>query len=159
MLCLCRVPSGALSTDFGKGTHWISLCRVSACDTQHRSWSGGPLELLCRVLVPQTHDKGSVFVKCEWTHSAKSLSPSLSTVTVTFLYRVLAGTRQSLYRVPDIKYSSKRPLSMYSLPSRFYRVFLRLRHLANNFVPVVRGICLNVHMKNTAYKVIAQKYF
>jgi hypothetical protein len=51
--------------------------------------------------------------------SAQAPSPLPVVVTVTFLCRVLADTRQSLYRVSDKKYSTKNSLPMYSSPSFF----------------------------------------
>ena len=93
---LCRVPMRALGIGTGGGAHWTRLCR-------------GPLE--------QTLGKISLFVECQRRHSAKDPSLSLGAVMVTFLCRVSNGTRQ-----PDKKYSTKRPLPMYSSPSVLCRV-------------------------------------
>jgi hypothetical protein len=98
---LCRVPTRALGTGTGGGAHWTSLCR-------------GPLG--------QTLGKIGLFAECHRRHSAKDPSPSLGAVTMTFLCRVPNGTRQSLCRVPDKKYSAKRLLPMYSSSSVLYRV-------------------------------------
>jgi hypothetical protein len=65
---------------------------------------------------------GPVFAECRRRHSAKDPSPSLGAVTVTFLCRVPNGTRQSLCRVSDKKYSAKKLLPMYSSPSVLCRV-------------------------------------
>jgi hypothetical protein len=55
-------------------------------------------------------------------HSAKAPSPLPAVVSGTFLCRVLRDTRQSLCRVPNIKYSAKKPLPMYFSPISLYRV-------------------------------------
>jgi hypothetical protein len=47
-------------------------------------------------------------------------------VMATFLCRVLSGTRQSLCRVPEKKYSTKKALSMYCVPGSLCRVSFRL---------------------------------
>ena len=47
-------------------------------------------------------------------HLAKSPSPSLGAIMVTFLCRVLGGTRQRLCRLPDKKYSAKKPVPITS---------------------------------------------
>jgi hypothetical protein len=47
-------------------------------------------------------------------HSAKSPSTSFGAVTATFLYRVTGDSRQSLCRLPDKEYSTKKPLPIYS---------------------------------------------
>jgi hypothetical protein len=64
-----------------------------------------------------TLGKIGLFAECHRMHSANNPSLSLGAVTVTFLCRVPNGTRQSLCRVPDKKYSAKRLLPMYSSPS------------------------------------------
>jgi hypothetical protein len=50
-------------------------------------------------------------------NSAQAPSPLPVALTVTFLYRVPGDTWQSLCRVPDRKYSTKKPLPMYSSPN------------------------------------------
>jgi hypothetical protein len=107
---LCRVPTRALGTGTGGGAHWTSLCR-------------GPLE--------QTLGKIGLFAECQRRHSAKDPSPSLGAVTVTFLCRVLNGTRQNLCRVPDKKYSAKRLLPMYSSSSVLCRVLYSAKPLSS----------------------------
>jgi hypothetical protein len=52
-------------------------------------------------------------------HLAKSPSPSLGAIMVTFLCRVLGGTRQRLCRLPDKKYSAKKPVPITSRNSFF----------------------------------------
>jgi hypothetical protein len=109
---LCQVPTRALGTGTGGGAHWSRLCR-------------GPWQ--------KTLGKIGLFVECRGRHSAKDLSPSLGTVTTTFLCRVPNGTRQILCRVPDKKYSAKRPLLMYSSPSVLYRVLHSAKPLPSVF--------------------------
>jgi hypothetical protein len=64
-----------------------------------------------------TRQRSNLFAECHLEHSAKA--PSLLPVAVMaiFLCRVPSDTRQSLYRVPDKKYSAKKSLSMYCSPS------------------------------------------
>jgi hypothetical protein len=118
--------------------------------TRQRRKPGNRQRHLCRVLLPRHSAKilakgptggffaecllglsaqglavgstGPVFAECRRRHSAKDPSPSLGAVTVTFLCRVPNGTRQSLCRVPDKKYSTKKLLPMYSSPSVLCRV-------------------------------------
>jgi hypothetical protein len=72
---------------------------------------------LCRVVPNIGHSSKDTLPSVFSRHSVKDPSPSLGAVTVTFLCRVSNGTRQILYRVPDKKYSAKRPLPMYNSPS------------------------------------------
>jgi hypothetical protein len=71
-------------------------------------------------------------------------------MSAAFLCRVPSDTRQSLYRVPDKKYSAKKSLSMYNSLSFICRMshsaklsFLGFgecfRHSANRLIPIVRG--------------------
>jgi hypothetical protein len=73
-------------------------------------------ETLCRVAHNMV-SKGTIFAECHLVHSAKASSPLLSAVTVTFCCRVPCDTQQRLRRVPDKKYSTKKPLPMYNSPS------------------------------------------
>jgi hypothetical protein len=132
--CCCK----ALGKDTGKGAHWRVLCRVPVHQTlgKEASFAECLLELLAQGLAVGptgpvfaeglTLGKIGLFAECHRRHSAKDTSPSLGAVTVTFLCRVPDGTRQSLCRVPDKKYSAKRLLPMYSSP----RVLCRVLHSA-----------------------------
>jgi hypothetical protein len=79
--------------------------------SRHRDWRWGPLDpSLPRAMVAGTR-QNFLFAECRGRHSPKDPSLSLGAVTVTFLCRV-----------PDKKYSAKRPLPMYSSPSVLCRV-------------------------------------
>jgi hypothetical protein len=85
---------------------------------------------------------GNLFVECHLEYSAKATSPG--TVTTAFLCRVPAGTRQSLYRVSDKKYSAKKPLPMYCSLSSLAECHTRQsvcrvfsKHSAKSSIPVV----------------------
>jgi hypothetical protein len=52
-------------------------------------------------------------------HSAHALSSLPGAVMMAFLFRVSDDTRHRICRVSDKKYSTKKPLSMYSSPSFF----------------------------------------
>jgi hypothetical protein len=98
------------------------LCRVPVHQTlgKETSFAECLLELSAQGLA--VGSTGPVFAESRRRHSAKDPSPSLGAVTVTFLFRVPNGTRQSLCRVPDKKYSAKMLLPMYSSPSVLCRV-------------------------------------
>jgi hypothetical protein len=122
----------ALGKDTGKGADWRVLCRVPVHSALGKEASCAEclLELSAQGLAVGptgpvfaeglTLGKIGLFAECHRTHSAKD--PSLGTVTVTFLCRVPNGTRQSLCRVPDKKYSAKRLLPMYNSSSVLCRV-------------------------------------
>jgi hypothetical protein len=59
----------------------------------------------------------NLFAECHLEHLTKASSPSPGAVTDAFLCRVPTDTRQSLCRVPDKKYSAKKPLPMYYSPN------------------------------------------
>jgi hypothetical protein len=104
---------------FGKGADrwacWRPRCRVLV----RRAL--GKEKTLYRVS-HNTLSKGILFAECHLVHSAKTPSPLPAVVTATFLCRVPCDTRQSLYRIPDKKYSVKKLLPMYSLSSTLCRV-------------------------------------
>jgi hypothetical protein len=80
---------------------------------------------------------GRPFAECRLVeHSAKAPSLSPGVVTTTFLCRVPTGTRQSLCRVLDKKYSAKKLLLMYYLSSSLCRV----SHSAK-YLPCVFRLC------------------
>ena len=133
----------ALGKEGNLGTGKDIFAECFCQDTRQRYWQRGPLEgslpsarppdtrqrnLLCRVPLGLSAQglavgsTGPVFAECRRRHSAKDPSPLLGAVTVTFLCRVPNDTRQSLCRVPDKKYSAKKPLPMYCLPNTLCRV-------------------------------------
>jgi hypothetical protein len=57
-------------------------------------------------------------------------------MTTAFLFRVPTDTRQSLCRVPDKKYLTKKPLPMYCSPSPLCRV----SHSAKALLSVFQGL-------------------
>jgi hypothetical protein len=116
---LCQVPPKMLGKGPVKGTH---------------------IELLYLVSVQWTLDKEWDFA--EYQHSGRSAqtpSPLPSAVMVTFLCRVMADIRQSLCRVSDKKYSTKKSLSMYSSSSFFVECHTRqsLRWVFSRFCRVL----------------------
>jgi hypothetical protein len=98
---LCRVPYKALGKEPDMGTR---------------------RRILCRVLAGRHSTKSNFFAECPLEHSAKRRLRHPGTVTAAFLCRVLSATRQSLYRVPEKKYSAKKPLPMYCSLSPLCRV-------------------------------------
>jgi hypothetical protein len=70
--------------------------------------AGGPF-VECRLV--DTRQRGNFFAECHLEHSGKTPSPLPGAVTTTFLCQV-----------PDKKYSTKKPLLMYSSPSSLCRV-------------------------------------
>lgn len=87
-----------------------SLCCVPYFDYRHRGQHRGPLELPLPSVRPSGTQHRLLFCRVLVSTLAKS------SVMTTFLYRVPRDTRQTL-RVPVIRYSTKRPLSMYNLSS------------------------------------------
>jgi hypothetical protein len=121
---LAKGPTGGLFAECQSTRHSAKKPTLPNAyeSSRHRDWRWGPLEpSLPRAVIADTRQIG-LFAECQRRHSAKDLSPSLGAVTVTFLCRVSNSTRQILCRVPDKKYSAKRPLPMYSLPSVLCRV-------------------------------------
>jgi hypothetical protein len=107
----------------GSGTRQRStLCRVSYKALGKELDMGTPLTYFLPSAGRQTLGKGNSFAECHLGHSAKTPSPSPGVVTAAFLYRVHPGTRQSLCRVPEKKYSAKKALSMHCVPSSLCRV-------------------------------------
>jgi hypothetical protein len=137
-----RLSATSLFTEcwtLGTGPHSATTRLPSVKHSAKVALGKGPLDgrpkadgrQFCRELrigrVPwqKTLGKISLFVECQGRHSAKDSLPSLGAVTATFLCRVC--------RVPDKKYSAKRPLSMYSSPSVFCRVLHSVKTLPNVF--------------------------
>jgi hypothetical protein len=99
--------------------------RFAECHTEHsaKNLTKGPTGgsfVECRSV--DTRQRGNFFAECHLEHSAKPPSPSVGAVTTAFLCRVPTGTWQSLCRVLDKKYSTKKPLSMYCSSSPLCRV-------------------------------------
>jgi hypothetical protein len=90
--------------------HSAKRPRFAECRTEHsiKNLTKGPAGgsfVECRYAGNQ--QRGNFFAKCIRRHSAKPPSPLPGAVTIAFLCRVPSGTRQSLCRVPDKKYSTK----------------------------------------------------
>ena len=135
------------SATLGKG----SLCRVSGLEHSAEKQHLGTGKASLPSVVALTLGKEASFAECLLEHSAKKMTkglagrpfaecrlvehstktPSLSpgVVTTTFLCRVPTGTRQSLCRVPDKKYSTKKLLLMYYLSSSLCRVSHSAKYL------------------------------
>jgi hypothetical protein len=75
------------------------------CGGRHALSVSPKIILLC--LKNGSADLGSL-CRVSQCHSVKSVSPSPGAVTTAFLYREPSGTRQSLCRVSDKKYSVKK---------------------------------------------------
>jgi hypothetical protein len=121
---LAKGPTGGLFAECRSTRHSAKSPPLPSAyeSSRHRDWRWGPPDpSLPRAVVAGTR-QNFLFAECQGRHSAKDPSPSLGAVTVTFLCRVSNSTRQILYRVPDKKYSAKRPLPMYSSPSVLCRV-------------------------------------
>jgi hypothetical protein len=96
---------------------------------------GLPSKTGCDRVSPNTLDKVNLFAECHLAHSAKAPSSLVVVVAAPFLCRVPSNTRQSLCRVADKKYSTKKPLSMYSSPSCLCRVSHSAKHSRSVFQP------------------------
>jgi hypothetical protein len=110
---LAKGPTGGLFAECRSTRHSAKSPPLSSAyeSSRHRDWRWGPLDpSLPRAPIAGTRQNWPL-CRVPKRHSAKDPSPSLGAVTVTFLCRV-----------PDIKYSAKRPLPMYSSPSVLCRV-------------------------------------
>jgi hypothetical protein len=102
---LCRVPYIALGKEPDMGT--LPGGFFAECPR----WHSTKIDSLPSD-AGQTLDKGNSFAECHPGHSAKTPSPSPVAVTAAFICRV-----------PEKKYSAKKDLPMYCMPSLFCRVF------------------------------------
>jgi hypothetical protein len=121
----------------GSGTRQRStLCRVPYKALDKEPDMGTPLTDSLLSAGRQTLGKGNSFAECHLGHSAKTPSPSPGVVAAAFLCRVLPGTRQSLRRVPEKKYSAKKVLPMHcvSIP------LCRVRHSAKTLSSVFKAL-------------------
>jgi hypothetical protein len=113
--------------------------RFAECHTEHtaKNLTKGPAgRSFTECWSADTRQRGNLFAECHLKHSAKPPSPSPGSVTDAFLCRVPTGTRQSLCQVPDKKYSTKKPLPMYSSSSPLCRV----PHSAKRLPSVFQGL-------------------
>jgi hypothetical protein len=153
------VPPNVVGKVTDKGAYWCSRCRdlvqltlgkagaFVECLLIHsaKEIAKGPTwASLSRVGIEDTRQRGSLCRVSRW-HSAKSPSSPPGVVTVTFLCREPGGTRQSLCRVPDKKYSAKKLLPIYSSP----RLFCRVSHSAKTSPSVFR-LCRVLHALDKA---------
>jgi hypothetical protein len=95
-----------------------TLCRVPQRALGKEDDKGTHWRILCRVS-PNTLGRRCL------RHS--------SAVTAAFLCRLLFDTRQSLCRVPEKKYSAKKALPIYCLPSPLCRVQHSAKHVPSVF--------------------------
>jgi hypothetical protein len=102
-----------------------SICRVSPNTLGKKNWQRGSWETsLPRAGIEDTRQRGSL-CRVSRLHSAKSPSPLPGAVMTTFLCRV-----------PDKKYSAKKPLPMYSSP----RLLCRVSHSAKTSSSVFQAL-------------------
>jgi hypothetical protein len=101
-----------------------TLCRVPHKALGKVPDMGTPLADSLPSAVGQTLGKGNSFAECHREHSAKTPSLSPGAVTTAFLCRV-----------PDKKYSAKKALPMYCVPSPLCRV----RHSAKTLPSVFKS--------------------
>jgi hypothetical protein len=134
------VSPSALGKETNKGAHWWSLCRVLVRRALGKDGSFAECHLILSVKEVAKGLTGCFFAECRYSkqsaksescrvspwHSAQSQSPSPDVVTMTFPCRVPSGTRQSLCQASDKKYSTKKPLPVYSLLRLLCRVFSKL---------------------------------
>jgi hypothetical protein len=121
---LAKGPTGGLFAECRSTRHSVKSPPLSSVyeSSRHRDWRWGPLDpSLPRATIADTRQNWPL-CRVPNRHSAKDPSPSLGAVMVTFLCRVAKDTRQILCRVPDKKYSAKKPLPMYSSPCVLCRV-------------------------------------
>jgi hypothetical protein len=121
----------------GSGTQQrTTLCRVPYKALDKEPNMGTPLADSLPSAGRQTLGKGNSFAECHLGHSAKTPSLSPGVMMAAFLCRVLPGTRQSLCRVPEKKYSAKNALPMHCVSSPLCGV----RHSAKSLPSVFKAL-------------------
>jgi hypothetical protein len=133
------VSPSALDKGTGKGVRWCSLCRVLVQRALSKEGSFAECHLILSAKELAKGPTWCFFAESRYSrHLAKSTPlPTASTIDTwrsrhhwhhddNFPCRVPNDTRQSLYRVNDKKYSTKKPLLMYRSP----RLLCRVSHSA-----------------------------
>jgi hypothetical protein len=106
-----------------KGAHWWSLCQVFVKRTLDNEVVFAECHLIRSVKDLVMGPTWSFFAESLYSgHLAKVSSLLPSAMTAAFFCRVPGDAQQRLYLVLDKKYSTKKPLSIYSSSSFLYRV-------------------------------------